>query len=212
MILLKFVVGPLEVNCYIIASESTREATVIDAGDEDSRVLSNLKDNGLTLKYIINTHGHFDHIGGNRTLKDATGALVLMHRGDVEMLQTASEQAEFFGIKFTEPPLPDMYVDDGDEIIFGDIKLKVIHTPGHSKGGICLLSDNMVFTGDTLFAGAVGRTDFPGGNFKELLSSVRERLMILPDDTIVLPGHGPESTIRDEKEYNPFVLGLEGEG
>ena len=159
----------------------------------------------LKVKYIINTHGHFDHVGANRKLKDATGADLLIHSLDVPMLGHLSASASAWGLHAEDSPPPDRTVKDGDEIKIGNITLKVIHTPGHSPGGICLYSDGCVFVGDTLFAGSIGRTDFPGGDFDTLISSIRKKLFILGDDVRVFTGHGPETTIGEEKRHNPFV-------
>jgi len=206
----RLVLGPLQVNCYILGDEETGEAVVIDPGDEDDRILDILNNNNLRLRYIINTHAHFDHVGVNQLLKEATGADILIHEEDEELLRIAGDQAFLYGLDIT-PSRPDRLLKDGDEIGIGRIKLKVIHTPGHSEGGICLLGDGFVFTGDTLFAGSAGRTDFPGGDMERLVRSIRERLALLPDNTRVLPGHGPETTIGEEKENNPFFKeGVEG--
>lgn len=209
MFLAKLVVGPLGVNCYILGDRNTGEALVIDPGDEDDRIIDMLKNNDFRLKYIINTHAHFDHVGVNQALKDATGAEIMIHEKDEDLLKAVADQAFLYGLD-VPPSKPDRLLKDGDEIEIGRIKLKVIHTPGHSEGGICLLGDGFLFTGDTIFAGSAGRTDFPGGDMEKLLRSIRERLALLPDDTHVFPGHGPETTIGEEKENNPFFK--EGEG
>lgn len=203
MFIKKLIVGPLEVNCYIIGDEDAGEAAVIDPGDEDDRILVEIKENGLKLRYIINTHAHFDHVGVNQALKEITGAEILIHEADQELLTVAGEQAFLYGLDIL-PSKADRLLKDGDEINLGRINLKVLHTPGHSKGSISLLGDGFIFTGDTIFAGSAGRTDFPGGSLEELLKSIRERLAILNDRTAVFPGHGPETTIGKEKRYNPF--------
>lgn len=203
MFLIRLVVGPLEVNCYILGDEETKEAVVIDPGDEDDRILDVLKEKGLKLRYIINTHAHFDHVGVNHALKDVTGAEIMIHEGDQDLLRVAGDQAFLYGLD-VPPSRADRFLRDGDEIEVGKIKLRVLHTPGHSEGGICLLGDGFVFTGDTVFAGSAGRTDFPGGNMGKLLKSIRERLASLDDSIRILPGHGPETTIGFEKRNNPF--------
>lgn len=203
MFLDKLIVGPLEVNCYILGDEETKEAAVIDPGDEDDRILDLLNEKGLKLRYIINTHAHFDHVGVNQSLKEATGAEIMIHEGDKDLLRVAGEQAFLYGLD-VPPSEPDRFLRDDDEICIGEIKLRVLNTPGHSDGCICLLGNGFVFTGDTIFAGSAGRTDFPGGNMGKLLKSIRERLATLDDNIKVYPGHGPETTIGFEKRNNPF--------
>lgn len=205
MINTRIVVGPLEVNCYILADEQTGEAVVIDPGDDAEEILKIIRNENLKVRYIVNTHAHFDHVGANSRLKQETGAEVLMHEADAAMLADAADQAIIFGSRITQPPQPDRYVQDGDEISAGEVKLRILHTPGHSRGGICLLGDGMVFTGDSLFAGSIGRTDFEGGDLMSLIGAIKTKLLTLPDDTIVYPGHGPETTIGDEKRDNPFL-------
>lgn len=205
MVLYRIVVGRLEVNCFILADDKTKEAVVIDAGDDAPDILKIIKDNGLKVKYIVATHGHFDHVGANKELKEATGAELLIHEGDAPIMASASQYARAFGIEITASPKADRYVKQGDIIIAGEIKLKVLHTPGHSPGGISLLEQGMVFTGDTLFAGSIGRSDLPGSDLKTLLRSIKTNLLTLPDDTKVFPGHGPASTIGDERKENPFL-------
>lgn len=192
-------------NCFIVGCEKTREAAVIDPGDEPDKILLALAGLKLKVKYIINTHGHFDHVGGNKKMKEVTGADLLIHSNDAPMLSYLSKSASAWGLNAEDSPPPDLMVKDGDEIKFGEITLKVIHTPGHSPGGISLYSDGIVFVGDTLFAGSIGRTDFPGGDFETLIASIRKKLFVLGDDVRVLAGHGPETTIGAEKKYNPFA-------
>lgn len=201
----RIVVGPLEVNCYILADERSGEAVVIDPGDDAEKILKVVRDENLKVRYIINTHAHFDHVGANARIKQETGARILMHEADSFMLADAVDQAAFFGSRISAPPAPDGYVNDGDVISVGEVELKVLHIPGHSRGGICLLADGMVFTGDSLFAGSIGRTDFEGGDLMTLIGSIRKKLLTLPDDTVVFPGHGPETTIGAEKMENPFL-------
>jgi hydroxyacylglutathione hydrolase len=196
-------VGPIQANCFILGDEKTREAVVIDPGDEAGRILSALKKSGLTLKYIINTHGHFDHVGADRHLKEKSGAPIMIHKGDAPMLAHLSASAGVWGLRAEDTPA-DQFLKDGDRIVFGRITLEVIHTPGHSPGGISLYTPKDLFVGDTLFAGSIGRTDFPGGDYDQLISSVRNRLFVLGDDVRVYPGHGPETTIGTERKYNPF--------
>jgi glyoxylase-like metal-dependent hydrolase (beta-lactamase superfamily II) len=197
------VVGPIQANCFIAGCEQTREAVVIDPGDEARRILSALQKQALQLKYIINTHGHFDHVGANKALKDLTGAPVLIHEGDAPMLAHLSASAGVWGMRAQDSPA-DRLLKDGDRVTFGQITLEVIHTPGHSPGGISLYTPKVLFVGDTLFAGSIGRTDFPGGDYDLLISVVRNRLFVLGDDVKVFPGHGPATTIGNEKKFNPF--------
>lgn len=205
MIIKDLTVGPIMANCFILGCKTTKEAAVIDPGDESNRILMALAGLKLKVKYIINTHGHFDHVGANRKMKDATGADLLIHSLDVPMLGHLSASASEWGLHADDSPPPDRTVKDGDEIKIGNITLKVIHTPGHTPGGISLYSDGCIFVGDTLFAGSIGRTDFPGGDFDTLISSIRKKLFVLGDDVRVFTGHGPETTIGDEKRHNPFV-------
>ncbi len=205
MLLIRLVVGPLQVNCFIVADEKTREAVVIDPGDDAGDILKVVREKGLTVKYIVNTHGHFDHVGANKALKDATGAELLIHEGDAPVMASAPLQSRAFGMNAISSPPADRFVKQGDVITAGDVSLKVLHTPGHSPGGISLLEQGMVFTGDALFAGSIGRTDLPGGDLMTLLRSIKTNLMSLPDDTKVFCGHGPASTIGDERNDNPFL-------
>ncbi|OGP58617.1 MAG: MBL fold metallo-hydrolase [Deltaproteobacteria bacterium RBG_13_49_15] len=198
-------VGPIMANCFIIGCDTTNEAAVIDPGDETNKILFALAKSKLTLKFIINTHGHFDHVGGNKKMKDATGADILIHPLDAPMLKLLSASAARWGLSADDSPAPDKMIDEGDTIEFGRIKLGVIHTPGHTPGGISLHSDGYVFVGDTLFSGSIGRTDFPGGDYGTLISSIQKKLFKLPDSVRVMSGHGPETTIGVEKRHNPFA-------
>ena len=206
MILETLVVGTLAVNCYIVGSQATHEAVVIDPGDDAPRIMSVLEKKGLKLKYIIFTHGHFDHTGAGKSLKEATHARVLVDEKDAALMKNASGQAALFGMHAPEPPKPDGYLKEGDEVVVGDLELKVIETPGHTQGGICLYmkKQGIVFTGDTLFWGSIGRTDLPGGDYKTIIHSLKQKLGSLPDNTRVLSGHGDETTIGFEKKQNPF--------
>ncbi|MBC8499132.1 MAG: MBL fold metallo-hydrolase [Candidatus Atribacteria bacterium] len=207
MFLKRLAVGALETNCYLIACEKTQKAAVIDPGGEEEidLILSLLQKNNLSLKYIINTHGHIDHIAGNNSLKAKTEALLLIHRLDADMLVDANKNfSSLMGKEICSPPA-DKFLEEGDEITLGILKLTVIHTPGHTPGGISLVLNNIVFTGDTLFAESIGRTDLPGGSYQDLQKSIKEKLLVLSDDTIIYPGHGPDSTIGEERRKNPYI-------
>jgi len=207
MFLKKLVVGELETNCYLIVCKRTKKAVVIDPGGEEEvdLVLNFLQENNFDLKCIINTHGHIDHIAGNNLLKAKTEALLLIHRLDADMLVDANKNFSSFMGKEIYSPSADKLLEEGDEISLGTLNLIVIHTPGHTPGGISLVLDNIVFTGDTLFAGGIGRTDLPGGSYQDLIKSIKEKLLILGDDKIIYPGHGPDSTIGEERRTNPYI-------
>lgn len=205
MIIKKLEVGPIMANCYILGCESTKEAVVIDPGDDADRILMTLSKSGLKVKYLINTHGHFDHVGANKRMKDVTGAQIAIHPEDEPMLGELSRSALMFGLSAENSPPADILLKDGDDITFGEITLKVIHTPGHSKGGICLYTKGHLFAGDTLFAGSIGRTDLPGGDYDTLISGIKAKLLVLDGQTIVYTGHGPETNIANEKRMNPFL-------
>ena len=205
MIIKKLEVGPIMANCFILGCESTKEAVVIDPGDDADRILMELAKAGLKVKYLINTHGHFDHVGANKRMKEVTGAELAIHPDDEPMLNELSRSAMMFGLSAENSPPPDIRLNHGDEIRFGKITLKVIHTPGHSRGGICLYTQGHLFAGDTLFAGSIGRTDLNGGDYDTLISSIKEKLLVLEPDTVVYTGHGPETTIANEKRMNPFL-------
>jgi hydroxyacylglutathione hydrolase len=204
VILKMLVVGPIQANCYILGCERTKQAAVIDPGDNVDQILTALAKDELRLVSIINTHGHFDHTGANKALKEATGAELLIHRADAPMIANQGSGAAVWGMNVENSPPADRYLEEGDIITFGDISLKVLHTPGHSPGGISLVTDKIVFVGDTLFAGSIGRTDFPGGDYEGLLEGVRTKIFPLGDDVVVYPGHGPQTTVGQEKQYNPF--------
>ncbi|MGA2192142.1 MAG: MBL fold metallo-hydrolase [Nitrospirota bacterium] len=206
MILETVVVGALAVNCYIVGSSSAHEAAAIDPGDDAARIMAAINRHGLKLKYIIFTHGHFDHVGAGKELKEATHAEVLINEKDAELLKNNAVQAALFGMKTKPAPKPDKYLKEGDIIKFGEVELTVIETPGHTRGGISLYSkkDGVVFTGDTLFWGSIGRTDLPGGDYKTIINSLKTKLGRLPDSTRVYPGHGDSTTISFEKQQNPY--------
>jgi len=203
-------VGMMGVCCYVAACEASREAVIIDPGGGEDEILSACEQENLAVKYIINTHGHPDHVCGNRRIKDSTGAEIVMHAADADFFEQERVEQFFSQLGLPASPPADKRVVDGDIIGFGNEKLTVIHTPGHTPGGMCLYSRPNLFSGDTLFAGGVGRTDFPGGSSRELMHSIKTRLLTLPADTIVWPGHGyggEHSTIAREKADNPFLTG-----
>lgn len=204
MLIKKLVVGPLQENCYIVADEMTKQAIVIDPGDEGDRINDVIKDEGLNITAIICTHAHFDHVGAAGDIKAATGAKILIHKEDVETYGMAKDQAAFWGFDVDDLPDPDGFLAEGDEVKAGGLTFKVFHSPGHSPGSIYLYGEGVVITGDTLFQGSVGRTDFPGGSHEKLKDSFRQ-LLQLPDDTKVYSGHGNETTIGREKRDNFFV-------
>ncbi len=197
--------GPLDVNCYIIGCEKTRKAAVIDPGGHVEQILEKLKKHQLDVAMIINTHGHFDHIGGNGDLLKATGAELIIHRDDRPLLGRAAEHAAAFGLQAEPSPAPTRQLEGGETLQLGELSLQIIHTPGHSPGGICILVDDCLVVGDTLFAGSIGRTDLPGGHHQQLITNIKEKLLPLPEETKVYPGHGPMTTIGEEKLYNPFL-------
>ena len=207
MILETFPVGPLRCNCTILGDEVTRQAMVVDPGDNIPEILSRLAKHGLTLRQIVITHAHIDHVGGAALLKKATGAPVFLNQLDLDLLSMMEMQAGWLGIPTPEVIPPDASADDGLTLGLPSLPAEVLHTPGHTPGSICLLfpEQQLLLAGDTLFAGSIGRTDLPGGDGRRILRSLRERLLVLPDATRVLPGHGRETTIGEERQSNPFL-------
>jgi hydroxyacylglutathione hydrolase len=199
-------VGLLEVNCYILADEETLEAVVIDPGGDEDEILDVLNRNKFKLKYIIDTHGHFDHVDANQPLRDATGAQLAVHEADAQMLSKPSAEAMFFTGNKLRRSEADILLKEGDVLTFGKYRLKVLHTPGHTPGGISLVLEDhpYVYVGDLLFAGSIGRTDFPGGSFEALIEAVKTKIFPLGDNYTVYPGHGPVTTVAQERKYNPF--------
>ena len=201
------VVGVFAENCWIIGSRRTSEAIVIDPGDQPAEILALAKDMGLNIKLIANSHGHVDHVLGIRGVQEATGAKLLLHRGELEIIRSAAATAQrFLGQPVEAPPAPDHFLEDGDEVEVEGVKLIVLHTPGHTPGSLSFYSDGLLFSGDTLFRGSIGRTDLPGGDYAQEMSSIVDRLLALPDATVVLPGHMQETKIGIERQTNPFVL------
>jgi hydroxyacylglutathione hydrolase len=209
MILETFPVGPLHCNCTILGDEVTHEAMVVDPGDNIPEILSRLQKHGLTLRQIVVTHAHIDHVGGAAQLRKLTGAPVVMNQQDLGLLGMMQMQAGWLGVPTPEVAPPDASAEDGLAIGLATLPAQVLHTPGHTPGSICLLfhlnDQHLLLAGDTLFAGSIGRTDLPGGNGQQILRSLRDRLLVLPDTTRVLPGHGPETTIGEERQSNPFL-------
>jgi len=204
LILKKLIVGPFASNCYIVGSESDNEGMIIDPGASAKQILSTVKELGLNIRLIVLTHGHMDHIGAVKGVKEATGAEVAIHTDDARFLRRLSLSTIY---NFSFPSTPDRLLGDGDSIDVGDLHFTVLHTPGHSPGGICLLGHGVLFSGDTLFNHGIGRTDFPGASHNQLMNSIYTKLMTLPDDTVVYPGHGPDTTIGTERRENPFLSG-----
>ena len=208
MLLETLVVGPLAVNCYLIGDEESREAIVIDPGDDAQNILDTIRHGRLTVKAIVNTHAHFDHVGAVESVRQVTGAPFMLHVDEVPVLNAASASAAMWGMEVQQPKPADRLLREGDEVRVGNLVLKVLHTPGHTPGGICLVGDKSVFVGDTLFQGSIGRTDFLGGDYGTLMASIRDKLLPLPDETMVYAGHGAATTIGEEKQFNPFVRPL----
>ncbi len=197
--------GVYAANCYLVYSENTKEAIVIDPGGDDDDIIARIKELGLDVKYIILTHGHGDHIAGVKGIKEYTNAPVAIHRDDEYMLKDGAINFSSSMAMGTVELNADILLEDGDILNFGDLEAEIIHTPGHTPGGISIKIGDSLFTGDTLFAGSIGRTDFPKGSYEAIMDSINNRLMKYPDETIVYPGHGPSSTIKNEKASNPYV-------
>jgi hydroxyacylglutathione hydrolase len=201
------VVGIFQENCWVIGSRRSGEGVIIDPGDEHERILELARDLGVNPKYIINSHAHVDHILAVPGVQRATGARFLLHPGDNEIAASAAHSAtRWLGFTPEAPPPPDAPLADGDIVEVDGLRLQVIHTPGHTPGSVCFYTEGLLFSGDTLFFGSVGRTDLPGGSHPQLMSSIVDRLLTLPDDTIVLPGHMRETRIGHERATNPFIL------
>jgi len=204
-------VGPLQCNCSILGDEHTHEAIVVDPGDDIPRILALLAKHNLTVKQILITHAHIDHIAGAHRLKQITGAPILVHQNDLSQIKMMDEQAKWLGIPTPTVDNPDDTLDDGKLITIGSgetaLTGSILHTPGHTQGSVCLYlpTQSLLLAGDTLFARSVGRTDLPGGNTNQLLRSIHDRLLTLPDEVKVIPGHGPATTIGDERLDNPFL-------
>jgi len=207
MILETFPVGPLQCNCTLLGDEETREAIVIDPHDEIGRIHRRITTTGLSLKKILITHAHIDHVGGALRLKALTGAPIYLNENDLPLLQMMAAQAAWLGVDSPETAPPDEPLNDGQRVGLANYPAQIIHTPGHTQGSICLYFAplKMILAGDTIFAGSIGRTDLPGGNPEQIIDSIHSRLLTLPDDTKVVPGHGPTTTIGAERKTNPFL-------
>lgn len=201
-------VGPLQCNCSILGDETSREAIVVDPGDEISRIIDTLKRHQLTVKQIIVTHAHIDHIAGAQHLKRLTGAPILYNQNDLPLVKMMDVQAGWLGVPTPEVAPPDASLENGAVVGIAGLTGSILHTPGHTEGSICLYlpEQKLLLAGDTLFAGSVGRTDLPGGDTRKLLKSIHDSLLVLPDEVTVIPGHGPATTIGSERESNPFLL------
>jgi hydroxyacylglutathione hydrolase len=201
-------VGPLQCNCSVIGDETTREAMVIDPGDDLDDVLALIQKHNLQVKQIVVTHAHIDHVGGAMKLRAATGAPILLNQNDYALLQMLDVQAAWIGVAAPGKVEIDRSVNTGEKLQAGSHIAEVLHTPGHTEGSICLYfpAEKKLIAGDTLFAGSIGRTDLPGGSFDKIMNSLRGTVLALPDETVVVPGHGPLTTIGKERESNPFLL------
>lgn len=202
-----FPVGPLQCNCSVIGDESTREAMVIDPGDEIEDILALVRKHNLTVKQIVITHAHIDHVGGAMKLRAATGAPILLNQNDYSLLKMLDMQAQWVGMASPGRVEIDQSVGQADTVRAGSLTASVLHTPGHTEGSVCLYfpAEHKLIAGDTLFAGSIGRTDLPGGSFDKIIRSLHEKVLALPDETIVVPGHGPLTSVGEERTNNPFL-------
>ena len=199
------VVGPIEENCYVLRDEETGHGLIIDPGDNGQEILAYIRDNQIKVDLLVNTHGHWDHIGAVDFLRDELDVKLAIHHADASMLTATREEMSSYSM-FAEGKRPaEILLHDGDTVEFGNSSLQVIHTPGHTKGGICLYGGGCLFSGDTLFAGSVGRTDLPGGDYREILHSVRSKLKSVEDTVKVYPGHGPATNMGRERRCNPYL-------
>lgn len=205
MQVLRIPAGIYAANCYLVYDEQTKEGIVIDPGGDADDIISKIEELGLKIKYIVLTHAHGDHIAGVEELKSYTKAKVAIHKDDEPLIKDGTKNLSSMMAMGTVEFTPDILLDEGDKITFGNIEANVIHTPGHTPGGICIKIEDNLFSGDTLFAGSIGRTDFEYSSFDDIMHSIREKLLALPDETKVYPGHGPTTTLKMEKQINPFI-------
>ena len=199
--------GPFLENCYLVSEPNSTDAVIVDPGDEPEQFLAAAESEGLTIGAIWLTHAHIDHVTGVAAIKEATGAPIYLHPADRPLYDNLPEQARWFGLELAPPPPPDHALHHGDELVLGSTRVAVRHAPGHSPGSVCFVGPDFVIGGDVLFQGSIGRTDLPGGSYERLIQSITEELLVLPDATVVYPGHGPETTIGRERRTNPFLTG-----
>ena len=206
MIISSLPVGIIQTNCYIVGCPETKKGAIIDPGGDPEQILAEVERQGLQIEYVLNTHAHFDHTYANRPIVQATGATLALHPQDLPLLN-APGSAVMFGLRADPSPPPDLELHDGDELELGTLSFKVLHTPGHTQGHVCFYEQDhsVLFDGDILFNRSIGRTDLPGGNFQQMMDSIQRVLFALPDDTVVYSGHGPATSIGDEKRYNPWL-------
>lgn len=201
------VVGPFGCNCIILGCEKSREAIIVDPGDDLDALIEIIEKHQLTVRYLLHTHAHLDHIGATASLRTKTGGITCLHKEDLFLAEMLPTQASLFGLPVPTVPDIDRFLNEGEQYAAGEIAIEVVHTPGHTPGSVSfsLVGEDVLLTGDTLFAGGIGRTDLWGGSYETILRSIHDRLMVFPDPTVVLPGHGPGTTIGQEKQVNPFL-------
>ncbi len=205
MLIIRNEVGMVDCNCYIVACEKTGEGIIIDAGGDAGRIVADVRKHNVKVKQILCTHGHFDHLGGLADLVKEINVPISIHEADRELYENMPQQGMLFGLELEPNPVCNHFLQDGENIAFGEHMITVLHTPGHTKGGVCFLIGTDLFSGDTLFEESIGRTDLPGGSMNELINSIKTKLMVLPDETVVYPGHGDKTSIGFEKQNNPYL-------
>ena len=205
MAVLRFNLGPLDNNTYLVMDEATKEAALVDPSFDSEGIWPEIEARGFPIRYILNTHAHFDHVIGNAFYAQRTQAPIALHRADLALLRALPEQGRMFGFELEASPEPTIFLEDKQTLTLGETAIRVIFTPGHAPGHVAFLVGNQVIAGDCLFAGSIGRTDLPGGSYQTLMESIRTRLLTLPDDTEVLPGHGELTTIGRERRTNPYL-------